>query len=111
MNRALLVVRGLALATTVEMSAGSAAPSRATGSCRVTIPIRTTPPDAGFSAVGFNHGGRYLRSHVYWPDGIVSAGVLPGGGAGATINPDGSIRVKIGWWRGLRGVSLPQSRH
>jgi hypothetical protein len=104
MKRALLVVLGLALAITGSVTSADSAPaSRTAGSCPVTIPKRTTPPDAGFSAAAFNYGGRYLRAHLNWPNGVLSAGRLPDGGVMATVNPDGSIRVKVGWWRGLRG--------
>ena len=71
--------------------------------CPVTIPTRTVPPDAGFTAAAFNYGGRELRVALYWPNGTLRAGTLPGGGSMATINPDGSIRLKLGWWRGVRG--------
>ena len=70
------------------------------GSCPVTLPNRTVPPNAGFSAAGFNYGNAYLRAHL-WPQGTLVAGILSDGGAMATINPDGSIWAKLGWWRGL----------
>lgn len=100
-KRALLVVLGLALAPSVLLTKADSAPaSRTVGSCPVTIPTRTTPPDGGFSRASFNYGGRYLRAHLPWPDGVLSAGRGPGM---APINPDGSIHAKVGWWRGLRG--------
>jgi len=60
------------------------------------------PRGAGFTAAGFNYGNAFLRAHLYWPHGTLLAGILPDGGAMATINPDGSIAAKLGWWRGLR---------
>lgn len=107
-KRSPLAVVGLALAISAAApSANSAPTSRTAGSCPVTIPSRTTPPDAGFSAAAFNYGGRYLRAHLPWPDGVVSAGRLPGM---APINADGSTRVKVGWWRGLRGYLVISGR-
>lgn len=109
MKRELLVVVGVAVALAVT-KADSAPGSNTDGSCPVTIPTRTPPPNAGFTAAGFNFGGRYLRAQLYWPDGVLSAGVLPDGGSMATITPDGSIRMKVGWWRGLRGKLAVRGR-
>ena len=72
-------------------------------SCPVTLPTHIVPPGAGFTAAGFNYGNAYLRAHLYWPRGTLTAGTLPNGGAMATINRDGSIWLKLGWWRGLAG--------
>lgn len=66
-------------------------------SCPVTIPKRVAPPGAGFTAAGFNYGGRYLRAHLYWPKGTLKAGVLPDGSSWAIVNRDGSIHLKVGW--------------
>jgi hypothetical protein len=82
----------------------SARSSAARAVCAVTVPPkRMVPSGAGFSAAGFNFGTRYLRAELYWPHGILPAGRLPNGGSYATINPDGSIGLKLGWWRGLPG--------
>src|SRR5213593_3984523 len=92
-----------ALAVNGERS-GSPGSSRAGAVCRVTIPPRRkVPAGAGFSAAGFNYGNAYLRAALYWPRGTLSAGILPDGGSMATVNRDGSIYAKVGWWRGLRG--------
>jgi hypothetical protein len=69
--------------------------------CRGTKPNHTVPQGAGFSRAGFNYGGQYLRAHLNWETGTLRAGILPDGGAAATIQSDGSIWVKQGWWRGL----------
>jgi hypothetical protein len=69
----------------------------------VTVPTRTVPPNAGFTAAGFNYGGKYLRAHLHWRAGPLRAGMLTDGGYAATIESDGSIRTKVGWWRGLSG--------
>lgn len=82
----------------------SAGSSTARAVCRVAIPPqRKVPPGAGFSAAGFNYGTRHLRAALYWPHGILPAGRLPSGASYATINPDGSIGAKLGWWRGVPG--------
>jgi hypothetical protein len=91
-------------------SSWSLSASHAASACRVTIPTRTVPPSAGFTRAGFNYGGAYLRAHLYWPNGTLYAGALPGGGSMAAINPDGSISVKLGWWRGRRGELVIRGR-
>ena len=100
---------GAAASLTIALIIVAQTPSSASlvdghGSCTVTIPTRIVPPDAGFSAEGFNYGGRSLRAHLYWPRGRLVAGTLPDGRSMATINPDGSIYLKLGWWRGLSGT-------
>jgi hypothetical protein len=80
--------------------AGKPPPARA--ACPVTIPTRYVPPGVGFSAAGFNHGSGALRAHV-WAGGRLRAGLLPGGGSMATVEGDGSIHAKLGWWRGTAG--------
>jgi hypothetical protein len=87
----------------VAITIGAAKSEPAPAPCPVTIPTRTVPPDAGFTAAGFNYGNAHLRAHLGWPRGVLTAGVLPDGGSWATINPDGSIGLKLGWWRGLPG--------
>jgi hypothetical protein len=73
------------------------------GACHVTIPTRVAPPGAGLSPESFNYGGRRLRVHLGWPNGTLPAGALPDGGFYALVQSDGSIRTKVGWWRGVRG--------
>lgn len=97
----------VALALVVEVGAvqsgsASTSTSNASRSCPATLPNWTVPPGAGSSAAGFNYGNRYLRAQI-WSHGMLIAGILPDGGSSATINPDGSIRAKQGWWRGLTG--------
>ena len=41
--------------------------------------------------------------HLYWPAGTLPAGILPDGGSMATVDSQGSIHVKLGWWRGVAG--------
>ena len=111
MARTLMAAVALALALAV--GAGNSEPastSSASGSCPVTLPNRTVPPGAGFTAAGFNYGNAYLRAHLYWPHGTLTAGTLPDGGAMAIINPNGSISAKLGWWRGLPGKLVIRGR-
>ncbi len=82
----------------IETTTGSAAAESAGPRCQVTIPTTAVPPDAGFGAAGFNYGNTRLRAHLHWPKGRLTAGILPGGGAMAIIQKDGSIRAKVGWW-------------
>ena len=68
--------------------------------CRVSLPeIRT---DASFGPRGFNYGTTKLRAQL-WKGGQLRAGILADGGSMATINDDGSIDAKQGWWRGVAG--------
>jgi hypothetical protein len=99
-----------ALAVHAERS-GSPGSSKAGAVCRVTIPPkRKVPTEAGLSAAGFNYGNAYLQAALYWPRGTLSAGVLPDGGSRATVNRDGSIYAKLGWWRGLPGQLVIRGR-
>ena len=35
-----------------------------------------------------------------WLQGVLRVGILPDGGSMATINRDGTVRAKVGWWVG-----------
>ncbi|MFL5944910.1 MAG: hypothetical protein ACJ74D_10460 [Gaiellaceae bacterium] len=70
--------------------------------CPVTNPP-TPKAKATFDSAGFNYGTKQLRAELYWPRGVLRAGILPDGGAMAIVNRDGSIRAKVGWWRGVPG--------
>jgi hypothetical protein len=77
----------------------------------VTVPAqRRAPPGAAFSAAAFNYGNARVRVQLNWPDGTLRAGILPDGGAMALVNADGSIYVKVGWWRGVRGQLVVRGR-
>jgi hypothetical protein len=75
----------------------------ATAPCSVTAPTRTVSPDGSYGPDGFNYGTTRLRVQL-WPRGILRAGILPDGGSYATIDRDGSIRAKVGWWVRNEGV-------
>ena len=99
----LLVV---ALAVVGVFGAGGAESGLARGSvqCQGTRPNHVVRAGAGFGRDAFNYGNARLRAQLNWKDGRLRAGILPDGGALATINADGSIWAKQGWWRGLPGV-------
>ena len=100
-------MRFLAVATVAgaTLVAGIVAtPSAVAASCPVSFPNLVKDPNAGFPATAFNYGDARIRVDLNWTDGILRAGRLPGGGSIATINPDGSISAKLGWWRGVRGA-------
>ena len=87
----------LALVHASALRAGSTSAAAQTMPCRVTIP----PKDPASNPAGpsFNHGNNVIRVSLYRRNGKLIAGRLPGGGKMATINPDGSIDAKFGWWR------------
>ena len=72
-----------------------------TATCPVSLPNRHGE---------FNYGTRQLRTAIYWPRGVLEAGIRPDGGAMAIVNRDGSISVKVGWWRGVPGTLRVQGR-
>ncbi len=86
--------------------AGKSSPAvawKAEGSCPVSLPNRRAPRGgAGFTAAAFNYGNASLRVSL-WPKGKLVAGPLPDGAIWASIEPDGSIVAKLGWWRGVAG--------
>lgn len=84
--------------------------SKESAVCRVTIPTRSVRPGADLGAGAFNFGNRDLRTHLYWLQGRLTAGVLPDGGTMAAINADGSIAAKVGWWRGMSGTLVISGR-
>ncbi|MCY7301754.1 MAG: hypothetical protein LH654_01710 [Thermoleophilia bacterium] len=100
----LLVVAALALvgfSAPSELGTVAVAPPAAAAiaaACAGTLPNRAVHPVAGFGPGGFNYGNARLRVQLNWPRGVLRAGVLADGGARATINRDGSISAKVGWW-------------
>jgi len=108
-TRALSGVTVLAIALAALTTAfATASWSEAAGSCPVTVPKREALPV--FGAAGFNYGGARIRAQLYWPNGNLVAGELPGGGAFAVINPDGSIYAKVGWWHSVPGKLVVTGR-
>jgi hypothetical protein len=100
---AAIVLSAAAIAALALYGTAAAASSRR---CPVTIPPKAKPTGGSFTAWSrsrFNYGNRRLRAQLNWPRGTLAAGILPDGGAAAIVNEDGSIYVKVGWWRGVRG--------
>ncbi len=60
--------------------------------CAVTRPTGSTPPGVGVDVSGVNYGNGKVWVSLY-PEGRVDEGT----------QPDGSIEVKFGWWRGVHG--------
>jgi hypothetical protein len=110
----------LALLLVLVVPAAYAYTGSTSRSCPVTIPPPGWQPSGpDFGPGQFNYGNTRLRTALYWPRGILSAGTLPDGGAMAVIERDGWIRLKLGWWRGVRGrlvitgrrIDRPGARH
>jgi hypothetical protein len=101
-------VKDVSLSFVVRVVVATARSAPAKRRCPVTLLNR---PAGSFSrAAGFNFGTARLRTAIYWPRGTLVAGIRPGGGAMAIVNPDGSIWVKLGWWRGVRGKLVIRGR-
>lgn len=59
----------------------------------------------------FDYGNASIAVALNPPNGHLVAGRLPGGGWRATINPNGSIDAKYGWWRAGDDARLKISGH
>jgi hypothetical protein len=77
---------------TQATTARSAQTRLADEGCPVTKPNGSTPP--GESAHSTHHGNGKLWTVLYYPTLPVMA---------RNLQPDGSIREKFGWWRGVSG--------
>lgn len=112
MQRRQIALIALAVVALVGATAAKSA-ERALASnaltCRGTLPNHRIKPGS-FDRDGFNYGNAQLRAHLNWKNGWLKAGILPDGGSFATINPDGSIRAKQGWWRGPKGTLVIRGR-
>ncbi|MDX6439498.1 MAG: hypothetical protein QOF45_2081 [Gaiellaceae bacterium] len=75
-------------------------PSSSWQTCTLTVVRRPVPDPAQHS---FNYGNATIRVSLFPKNGRLVAGRLPGGGWRATINEDGSIDAKFGWWRAGSG--------
>jgi hypothetical protein len=91
------------LCITVACAVGREGASAA-ATCTPTVPTRSAPPGVvDPTAAGFNFGTQRLRVQLGWPKGRLAAGIRPDGGSLATVEEDGSIHAKVGWWRGVAG--------
>jgi hypothetical protein len=71
--------------------------------CNVTVAnARNRPPSR--VPRSFDYGNATIAVALNPPNGRLVAGRLPGGGVRATINADGSIDAKYGWWRAGDGA-------
>jgi hypothetical protein len=75
-------------------------PSPSWHTCTPTV-ARPPAPDPALPS--FNYGNATIRVALVPANGRIVAGRLPGGGTRATINDDGSIDAKFGWWRAGNG--------
>lgn len=91
----------LALVNTSASHASRTNAAAPTIACRVTIP--PTHPAPSPAPPSFNVGNSTIRISLHPWNGKLVAGRLAGGGKMATINPDGSIDAKFGWWRAGNG--------
>jgi len=94
-----LAARGFLRAATRGMTPFPA--SRSYSVCTVTDVRGRRPPDP--ATPSFNYGNETIRVALVPEDGRLVAGRLPGGGVRATIDDDGSIDAKFGWWRAGSG--------
>ena len=88
----------------VVLGAGRGGALASASPCAPTLPTRVVQPTAAPRAAGFNFGNAGLRVQLGWPKGTLAAGILPDGGSRATVEDDGSIHAKLGWWRGVAGT-------
>jgi hypothetical protein len=72
------------------------APAHMGNGCPVTVPSATAP----FEGEDFNYGNRHLGVAM-WQRGRIAAS--RGGQTWGQLRPDGSIWVKLGWWRAVPG--------
>jgi hypothetical protein len=94
-----MLIAGLCAAVAPASEAAPGDPAECVG----TLPTRVARPGPVASAAGFDYGTARLRVQLGWPKGHLAAGILPGGGSRATVEDDGSIHAKLGWWRGAPG--------
>jgi hypothetical protein len=105
----MLVASAIALALSVIAAPSAGWASNAARACPVTVPGPDDPAAAPFSAASFNYGNAFVRVQLNWRE-TLTAGTLPGGGSVATLNPDGSVYAKVGWWRGVPGQLVVRGR-
>jgi len=92
-----LVVLSLA-AVSLTTAAGAGVVERSSSRCAVTVVSAATRPPRSVPA-SFNYGNAKIAVALFPTNGKLVAGRLPSGGSRATINADGSIYAKYGWWR------------
>jgi hypothetical protein len=96
-----VVAAKLAILTLLTSScalAPSASSAETAATCHVTVARAATRPPASVPR-SFDYGNASIAVALDPPNGRLVAGRLPGGGSRATINRDGTIWAKVGWWR------------
>lgn len=78
--------------------AGAGAAPGSGYACKVTVASAATRPPAPVPRA-FTYGNASIAVALNPPGGHLVAGRLPGGGFRATVNADGTIDAKVGWWR------------
>lgn len=89
----------LLVATRIGAEESRAAAAQPTGSCEVTRPNGVVAGSERPEPNSYGNPQLSLGPFGLWPDGIV---VFQPGGSGF-ITPDGSLGMKFGWTRGVRG--------
>lgn len=87
----------------LQRATRNVAPFAASPSWLACAPTVARAPAPDPARPSFNYGNDRLRVALVPENGRLVAGTLPGGGTRATINPDGSIDAKYGWWRAGSG--------
>ncbi len=95
-GRASILLWPIVASFATAAAAGGA--ERSTPECRVTFVRAATRPPRPVPA-SFNYGNAEIAVALVPTDGKLVAGRLSSGGSRATINADGSIYAKYGWWR------------
>lgn len=92
------VAMRISAATVLILTAALMCPGmHGSNNCPVTIPNGNAPP--GQQADSYSYGNGALRTWL-WPNGTV---VFSPGGPGLQLQ-DGSLQMKLPWWRGVRGA-------
>jgi hypothetical protein len=78
------------------------APAQPAPTCPVTVVGAQTRPPSSVPR-SFTYGNATIAVALSPRNGRLVAGRLPSGGWYATVNDDGSIDQKVGWWRAGEG--------
>jgi hypothetical protein len=108
-RRFVVGVSGLAAAGLVGAASAASGAQHVAHACPVTVVSRRTRPPASVPH-SLDYGNASIAVRLY-PNGHLIAGRLAGGGRWATINPNGSIDAKYGWWRAGDDARLTISGH
>jgi hypothetical protein len=95
------------LPTTSSLATDVPLNKAAIASCPVSLPNVSKSPDENFVSTtsGFQNEDGTLFTEL-WPEGVV---IFARGGPGFVL-PDGSLKMKWPWWRGVRGKLTIEGR-